>query len=598
METITGFEPGVLISRRYEVVQYLGVGAMGIVFKVKDTHLKDEIVALKLLHPHLNLTQRSVERFRSEVILARRLNSESIVRFFEFGQTDVGQYFVTMEYVAGSNLGDIIDSSPLLFDEALSILAQVCTALEVAAKCGVIHRDVKPQNIMVTPEGVAKLTDFGTARLLLDEGGGLTRTGDSVGTPYYMAPEQFRGDDVDERADIYSLGVTAFELFTGNKPFEANTFLSLAMMHLEDPLPLVDTKELDIPEWANELIQNATKKSADERFQNSAEFADFINSRSKSSGEDKTSAAKVAYVRAQELDQKTSKFRRRQLFLRIVVLSLFFLSGVAYTLPRISNSMYMRMAIPLLKLRGTRAEGLALFALKYGISFEEDILNSDIFYALNSSGRERKRYAGLAMIKTGLNLDSRNYEQLTPLSLAYRLRAERFVKEMLMRGIDVNKRNGDGTTAIFHAIELIGALVGIDTLLAHGAQINIKDNNGNTPISAASHYLRPTILERLLEAEPALVNEQNKMGETPSDLMIKRLLKLNISKPKEDGPVNFDAFNLKISRATARVLFKFGAKMSHYRDDKEVAKLYKMLLDDRSEQEVIQQMVVIKEVQR
>ena len=598
METITGFEPGVLISRRYEVVQYLGVGAMGLVFKVKDTQLKNEIVALKLLHPHLNLTQRSVERFRSEVILARRLNSESIVRFFEFSQTDVGQYFITMEYVAGSNLGDILNSSPLLFDEALSILTQVCCALSIAAKCGVIHRDVKPHNIMVTPEGIAKLTDFGTARLILDEGEGLTRTGDNVGTPYYMSPEQFRGEDVDERADIYSLGITAFELLTGYKPFEANTFLSLAMMHLEEPLPAIDTKSLDLPEWVNEMILKATQKSPSDRFQCAAELSDFIECRAKSSaGEAKTSAAKIAYARAQELDVKTAKVRRKKLFLKLLIAFLFLSSVMTFTLPRIHPSSLMRMAVPLLKMRDTRFENLALFALEYGLSFPQDILKYDIFFTLNSSGRERKRYAGLAMIRTGLNLNTRNSEQHTPLTIAYRQRANRYVEEMLVRGGDVNMQNGDGTTAIFHAIEIIGAPSGIEILLKHGARINIKDNNGNTPVSAAAQFLRPKILERLSELEPELVNEPNKVGETSLDLMINQLLHLNMINPKDGEPLNIEAFNFKVSRDTARVLHKFNARMSSYRDNKEAAKLYEMLIGDSSEPEVIKQMAILKKNQ-
>jgi serine/threonine protein kinase len=217
-----------LFAGRYEVIEEVGRGGMGRVYKVFDQKIK-ETVALKLINPEIGLNEKAIERFRNELRFARKISHRHVCRLYDLGETGF-THFITMEYVEGEDLKRFIKKSGQLTPaKAVSIARQGCEGLAEAHRLGVIHRDLKPQNIMIDRDGNARIMDFGIARFL--EGDGVTASGVMMGTPEYTSPEQNELREVDKRADIYSLGVILFEMVTGRVPFEGETPLSIAMKH-------------------------------------------------------------------------------------------------------------------------------------------------------------------------------------------------------------------------------------------------------------------------------------------------------------------------------------------------------------------------------
>jgi serine/threonine-protein kinase len=220
------FAPGRTIAGRYQLTDVLGVGGAGVVFKAKDLEL-GETVAVKTLRPDVLLDDpTALERLKSEIRLARRISHRNVIRIHDIGEAE-GVSFITMEFVAGTSLADLIERTERVPVAAtLAIAKQLCRALAVAHEQGIIHRDVKPQNLIVQPDGTLKVMDFGVARLARRTAG-LTRAGMVVGTPAYMAPEQLLDEDVDARADVFAVGVVLYECLTGIRPFEADSASAL-----------------------------------------------------------------------------------------------------------------------------------------------------------------------------------------------------------------------------------------------------------------------------------------------------------------------------------------------------------------------------------
>ncbi len=280
---IIQLQPGDLIASRYEICERIGVGGMGMVYKVIDRHLNEDVVALKLLHPHLAQDEQVFKRFLNEVLVARALSHPNIVRIHDIGRAEGGFSYISMEFVDGVTLKDwaIEDTAPrqLTFQEGLALLFKVLSGVGYAHERGVIHRDLKPANIMISKRGEVKLADFGTARIVgMDTS--LTQTGQMIGTPDYMSPEQVRGDKLDARSDIYSLGIIAYELSTGTKPFVADSAVAVAFKHLNEPMPNFADATKGIPFWYQEIVQKAAAKDRNDRFQSVAELAQAIGTHS------------------------------------------------------------------------------------------------------------------------------------------------------------------------------------------------------------------------------------------------------------------------------------------------------------------------------
>jgi eukaryotic-like serine/threonine-protein kinase len=265
--------PGSVFDNRYEVKEILGAGGMGVVYRAFDREL-GEPVAIKTLRADTVADDPvAIERFKQEIRLARRIAHRNVVRTYDLGEVN-GMYYLTMEYVEGTSLKQLIQSRGRLpVPVSLTIGKQLCRALEVAHEQGVIHRDIKPQNILVEPNGFLKVMDFGIARLANPpKGKGLTDQGMAIGTPDYMSPEQLSGLELDPRSDLYSAGVVLFESITGRVPFEAETPWSLIAMHLEKEAPDPRTVNPDVPEALADAVRKAMAKDRDNRYRSAGEM--------------------------------------------------------------------------------------------------------------------------------------------------------------------------------------------------------------------------------------------------------------------------------------------------------------------------------------
>ncbi|HJZ10502.1 MAG TPA: serine/threonine-protein kinase, partial [Acidobacteriota bacterium] len=253
------------LEGRYQVLAELGRGGMGIVYQAYDKQLKEQ-VAIKLLSPLLSTDNEALERLTREVSLARRVTHPNVIRIHDIAEVN-GLHYVSMEYFGGTNLKEHLKrSGSLSLLNAYQILSQMCNGLEAAHSQGVVHRDLKSQNVMVGPSGQIKIIDFGLARSVHLEG--MTATGLIMGTPEYMAPEQVSGKHVDERADIYALGVILFEMLTGRVPFTGDSPIAVGFQQLKDPPPSPRSINPQVPEEVEKIILKALEKNPIHRYRN------------------------------------------------------------------------------------------------------------------------------------------------------------------------------------------------------------------------------------------------------------------------------------------------------------------------------------------
>jgi len=260
---------GSTFANRYQIIEELGKGGMGKVYKVFDQEVQAKM-ALKLIKPEVSADKNTIDRFRNELKIARDISHKNICRMYDLGR-EAGNYFITMEYVSGEDLKSFIRRSrQLVVGTAIFIAKQVCEGLAEAHRVGVVHRDLKPGNIMIDKEGNAKIMDFGIARSISVKG--ITGAGVMIGTPEYMSPEQVEGKEVDKRSDIYSLGIILYEMLTGQVPFEGDTPFTIGVKQKSEIPKDPGEMNAQIPQDLSRLVLKCLEKDKERRYQNADEL--------------------------------------------------------------------------------------------------------------------------------------------------------------------------------------------------------------------------------------------------------------------------------------------------------------------------------------
>jgi len=264
-----GLTVGSTFAQRYRVIEELGKGGMGRVYKAYDTEIQEH-VALKILNPEIAADESIIERFRNELKLARKVSHRNVCRMHDLGRAE-NTTFITMEYVSGEDLKTLLKRiGQFTTKRAVLVAEEITEGLAEAHRLGVIHRDLKPQNIMIDRDGNVRIMDFGIARLV--KGRGITDTGVIIGTPDYMSPEQLEGKEADQRSDIYALGVILYEMVTGEPPFKGETPLILAMKHRTEKATDPRVRNAQIPEELSRLILRCLEKDREQRYQSAEEI--------------------------------------------------------------------------------------------------------------------------------------------------------------------------------------------------------------------------------------------------------------------------------------------------------------------------------------
>lgn len=261
---------GKLLGDRYEIIKKIGNGGMATVYKAMDKVLKRH-VAVKILRDEFTTDEEFIKRFEVEAQSAARLTHPNIVSIYDVG-VDGNLYFIVMELIKGKTLKEIIleEQGPLPWKWSVNVAIQIASALEMAHKNNIIHRDIKPHNIIITEDGIAKVTDFGIAKAVSNST--ITAFGTTIGSVHYFSPEHARGGFTDAKSDIYSLGVVMYEMVTGQVPFDADTPVSVALKHMqEDPEEPIELNER-VPEAVNKIIMKALKKDPNLRYQSATEM--------------------------------------------------------------------------------------------------------------------------------------------------------------------------------------------------------------------------------------------------------------------------------------------------------------------------------------
>lgn len=266
---------GKILGNRYEIIEKIGNGGMATVYKSKDRVL-NRYVAVKILRDEFTTDEEFIKRFRIEAQSAASLTHPNIVSIFDVGN-EGNLYYIVMELIKGKTLKEIIteENGPLPWKWSLNVVTQIASALETAHKNNIVHRDIKPHNIIITEDGIAKVTDFGIAKAVSNST--ITAFGTTIGSVHYFSPEHARGGYTDAKSDLYSLGVVMYEMLTGKVPFDADTPVSVALKHMQEKP--VEPKELNenIPQVVNDIIMKAMQKDINLRYQSATEMVKDLN---------------------------------------------------------------------------------------------------------------------------------------------------------------------------------------------------------------------------------------------------------------------------------------------------------------------------------
>jgi serine/threonine protein kinase len=263
---------------RYHILEQLGEGGMAVVYKAYDTRLETEVAVKVIRTENLapNVLQKALIRFEREAKSLAKLTHPNIVKVLDYGEYE-GKPYLVMPYLPGGTLKQLLAGKPIPWQQAASLLVPITRALSYAHQQGVVHRDVKPSNILITQSGEPMMTDFGIAKIIDEEiTQDLTGTSTAVGTPEYMAPEQVTSKTVDHRADIYSLGIVFYEMVTGRKPFRADTPMAVLFKHASEPLPRPSRFVAGLPDAVERILITSLAKQPQDRYKSMGEFTNAL----------------------------------------------------------------------------------------------------------------------------------------------------------------------------------------------------------------------------------------------------------------------------------------------------------------------------------
>ena len=294
---------GQKINDRYQIIKSIGEGGMANVYLAYDTIL-DRNVAVKVLRGDLASDEKFVRRFQREALSASSLAHPNIVEVYDVGE-DNGSYYIVMEYIEGKHLKELIKKrGKLTLSEVIDIMSQICDGLAVAHDSYIIHRDIKPQNIMILDSGLVKITDFGIAMALNSTQ--LTQTNSVMGSVHYLPPEQASGKGSTMQSDIYSMGILMYELLTGSLPFRGENAVEIALKQLKEPIPNIKEKLPDIPNSIVNVIRRSTAKNPKNRYSDAREMLDDIKT-SMDDSRTNESIFEFKYPEVDEIDKQAKK---------------------------------------------------------------------------------------------------------------------------------------------------------------------------------------------------------------------------------------------------------------------------------------------------
>lgn len=542
------FEQGTTLDDRYQLEQLLGSGGMGWVFLARDLQLREQEVAVKIVYPHLLSTKSSFSRFQNEVSITRRLSHPAIVQTYGFGFTSDGFAYVAMEYVKGETLKERIlrSNGSLPFEEVEAILLQIVAGLRFAHEGGVIHRDLKPDNVLLKEDGSVKMADFGLAQLFRDEAH-LTQTGHMVGTPIYMSPEQLQGESLDFRSDIYSLGILGFELAAGHPPFQGDALFEVAQKHLESPLPQLPSGKERRPSWFSEFLEECTEKAPEDRFSSLREILDFLTCRVSGASASIERSVGISPIRE---PQKAPALKWSSVvswfWLLLVLIPFWVTMGYSHYNKNVQADLagllfgfenWCSETIPPLQW----AMGPVQWV--FGIDREEYERNvlfdsasdrrillagvlkldpntkhpQDGDYAIHRLAHKRQSISSLRKISRfidlGVDFDLQNAQGETPLHTAISLGQLKMVELFLSKGANPNSKNAQGWTPLGRAIRNSNSAL-ITILSLYRADPNIRLPEGGTALHFAAEAQDWKTI-RLLFHRGADADVQDYIGRTP-----------------------------------------------------------------------------------
>lgn len=519
-----------LIDGRYKIDRLLGSGGMGWVLLAEDTTLQNNKVALKVLYPHHLQSSVSYTRFRREALTTMKLSHPRIVQTYRTGSFAGFSHYIAMEYVAGVSLQAQLESSrttQFTAEQRIETLAQIASGLAYAHRSGVVHRDIKPENVLLTKELEAKIADFGLATAVGQESR-ITRVGDVPGTPLFMAPEQFLGESVDFRSDVYSFGITSFALLTGKAPFQSDSFVKLAEQHCESELPPLKSESHSYPAWIETILRQCVEKQKDDRYASMQEVWEAISAHTAETTTLEALELPAGSVTQNLETQRSSNFLRRTLL--SVVLGLIVYTAVAFA-SEIRRNPELHLGAAREVMRVERSIGIELspiralvgITVKYGtesVFFDEkrslrsmwpqlelgmdpnfyskDKSQTPLHFWIETSSKNLEYEHVEKLLKHGANTELKDNKGRTALSLAVEVDNFAAIKLLLAAGANADVVNAQGTTPL-HTAVLGGDLRVIQALMDAKANPNRGDRNGITPIDIANERQLSTILKILQE---------------------------------------------------------------------------------------------------